>query len=442
MIRLIGSTPSWKQFGVLFRVKIADTGNEMKRHLLRVYAVVVVFVILAIATSVFWRVHAIRAAQYQRAATSFGSISSTTATLWQSEALSNASAALARELAKYRETPPVMISIYDAFVGVDYLWSVDERYIPPASDLGRFSPAEMPRRDYLHARFTRSFSMPDGERRVIIALYPLLGRGVLYPILRDAFIAAVILVVVSALIALVGLFGRQDLTIPQKTPAEPAGDHENEQGRKEVHEQDDEPSDAATNRVAEAEAEVKNDATPATPATPATSATSATPATPEGSVPGILHPESHLLERLNDELERAGFSEQDMSIAVFQFNQGTRGDPAHRENCEAIRSFFVFKDLCFEFGDDGAAVLIPNATLQDALGLVERFQRHYWELRTRWDRESADFHCGVSSRNVRLVEGDRILEECRAALRRSWATPGKIVGFQPDPRKYREFLAS
>jgi hypothetical protein len=114
-------------------------------------------------------------------------------------------------------------------------------------------------------------------------------------------------------------------------------------------------------------------------------------------------------------------------------------------NAQAILAFFAFSDLCFDGGQEGdvqtIVVLLPNTPLSDGLAQVERFQGFYWEERHRWARQDADFACGLSARNGRLVDAERIIRECRAATRRAEGLPGKILGFQPDPQRYREYLS-
>jgi GGDEF domain-containing protein len=153
-----------------------------------------------------------------------------------------------------------------------------------------------------------------------------------------------------------------------------------------------------------------------------------------------LAPEAALLRRLTVELERAAFQEQDVSVATFRFSFGSRGDEVYARNAWAILQFFSFEDLCFEYGDREVVVIFPGTTLADALGQLERFQRYYWEERYNWNAPDADLAVGVSARNGRLVEGGRVLGECRTALKRAEKSAGRIMGFQPDPQRYRAEL--
>ena len=377
-----------------------------RRLLLRVYIVAVVLAFLAIAVSVVWRAGTTRAFQYQQAAESFRELSRETAGLWQTVPLDKAAQTLARRIVVPGKPRPVMVGVSAFDTGFDYLWATDNRFVPAGFDPKYAEGFPEHVGTWNHARFVRTFEVPHGEHRMMTALYPLLPRSSLYEILRDALYAALVVLVVTILVALVALLkGRTAAEagpLPERGPApEPIIPQNQPSARR---------------------------------------ATPATPATPDAGGSAKIQPEERLRERLDAELERAGFSEQDLSVAIIEFTGDARDEAIYREQCEAVRSFFVFKDLCFETEGNALVVLIPNSTLSEALGLMERFQRHFWEQRVLWNREQADFHAGVSARAARLVDADRILGECRAALRQSRNTPGRIVGFQPDPQKYREFL--
>ena len=53
---------------------------------------------------------------------------------------------------------------------------------------------------------------------------------------------------------------------------------------------------------------------------------------------------------------------------------------------------------------------------------------------------NADIWSGLSSRNGRLVDATRIMGECMTALGRAKKTGTRIIGFEPDPNRYRDYL--
>lgn len=372
----------------------------MKRYLIRAYIIVVIFAFLLVSGSLVWRLYSLHQRNYEQAVQSFQVLSRRAAELWQTYPLEEAAAGVAELLTTAGPSRPVYVSVTAVDQIVDYFWASSERFLP-------HEPTAPPPRGF--TSFVRSFALPEGDRRAVTAIYPLLPRVAAFGLFRDALVAAVILLALVVLVTLILYFGRREKPPVTNGPAARSG-----QPTQSVH--------------------------PGSAEQPASPVPAVSPA-PSQKPDSTLVPESLLVERLDSELERAGFAEQDLTVVVFEFNEGNRGDTADTQNCTAIRSFFTLRDLCFEHGPRGAAVLVPNASLAETIGLVERFQRFYWEQRLEWNRETADFHCGLASRAARLVDAARLLRECEAALRHSKETPGRIVGFQPDPQKYRDFLA-
>ncbi|TVR69405.1 MAG: hypothetical protein EA427_08310 [Spirochaetaceae bacterium] len=358
----------------------------MKRFLFRAYIIAVVLALVAISASILWRLDTLRESSYREATRNFQLLSREFAELWQTHPLEEAAERVAERLGRPARVHPELVSIAAFDHVYDYIWTTSERYLP--GELDHPTP-----RGFI--RFVRTFELPQGDKRIITAVYPLFPRALVFAIVRDALVAGVILLLIVALVALIHFVRTRKTPGPSERPV------------------------AATVAVREE---------------------SLTPEPPAAD--RLLVEERFLPERLDSELERAGFSEQDLTLAILEFNQGVRGDEIDTQNSEALRNFFTFRDLCFEVDTRSAAVIIPNTSLGEALGIIERFQRYYWEQRAAWNRESADFYCGLASRAARLVDAERILKECRAALKRSIDTPGRIVGFQPDPGKYRDFISA
>jgi hypothetical protein len=321
--------------------------------------------------------------------------------LWAQEQLPSAGDELSDDLAgRGRQMNPLVVSVYSFDEGIDYLWAEDGRFLAAVPEEVHAAP-RISTNDLAHRRFTRSFELPSGERRIVTAVYPILDDENTFPVLRDTLLALLIAFAAGLIVAIAHVAASS-----RRRPA-PA-DEERE-----------------TPVEPEADAEIRT--------------------APELDTDLGLVPQKILLRRLDQELERAGFHEQDLSAALFAFFPVLDQELAYK-NAQAILAFFAFHDLCFDAGQQRTTqqimVAFPNTTLSEALGQVERFQRSYWDERHRWDRGNIDFRCGLSARSGRLVEGRRLYVECEAALRRAADVPGRIMGFQPDPQRYREYVSS
>jgi GGDEF domain-containing protein len=148
--------------------------------------------------------------------------------------------------------------------------------------------------------------------------------------------------------------------------------------------------------------------------------------------------EEHLDRRLALELERAAYNDQDLSVALMRFGGIRRHDERHKRVSQALLDTFSFEDLMFEYGDDGFFIVLPNVELNQALRMAEEFKQKV----TRELREAPQPAIGLTARSGRLVEASRITKEAGHALEKAMSEDGGIIGFRPDPQKYRQFVAS
>lgn len=390
----------------------------MKRALVRLYVVGSILFFLGITVFFFVRLAQIRDANEDQAAIAFRSLSDIVATAWREDVLPEAGNRV-NTLLDTDAFQPLVVSVYSFDVGIDYLWAVDDRFIVGDPGSSTPTPPIITTNELVHVRYSRSFALPNGERRIVTAVYPVLSEAAVFPVLRTSLIIILAFLSVVLLVAIAHVVGGPAASTAASTPT--AGSAATESAS---------PPDSTDQPETEA-----------SPSQPAGSAETAVRGGDASTDVGLSDAAS-LPRRLALELERAAYQEQDLSVALFSFSEGKHDAELYRRNAEAILSFFTFDDLCFESGDREIAVIFPGTTLSDALGQIERFQRYYWEERLNWGEPDADFTAGVSARNGRLVEADRVLGETRAALHRAPSVPGRIMGFQPDPQRYRAFLVN
>ena len=155
----------------------------------------------------------------------------------------------------------------------------------------------------------------------------------------------------------------------------------------------------------------------------------------EGGEPGTLvNPltglsyRQHLSRRLGLELERSAYNDQDLSLLLIRFS-GLGGDEAYIGAAAAILATFQYEDLCFEYDPASFCVILPNTDLPQGIKQAEAFRRSHPEAVV-----------GLSARNGRLVEATRVLTEADRSLTHAANEVGGVVGFRPDPRKYRQYV--
>ncbi|MDR2551564.1 MAG: hypothetical protein LBD31_00125 [Treponema sp.] len=150
--------------------------------------------------------------------------------------------------------------------------------------------------------------------------------------------------------------------------------------------------------------------------------------------------EAYIRDRLDSELHRCAASEQDLSLVLMQCGGQVRlNKTLYRKIADEAVRFFNLRDLSFEYGQRGIAVIIPNGDLNYGISRTEEF--HSRILRACGFRSKDDFLAGISSRSGRLIPAERLLAEAGKALEKAGLEKeAPIIAFRSDPEKYREFI--
>jgi GGDEF domain-containing protein len=150
----------------------------------------------------------------------------------------------------------------------------------------------------------------------------------------------------------------------------------------------------------------------------------------------------YLEPRLKAELERAASSDQDLSIAHLRIDEpfaDGRLPMAYVEIGRLLIQSFPLHDLIFETGDDSYTLLMPDADVDTAVRLLEDLRKKLAgqpiEGRTR------TLSIGASSRGGRLIDEHVLREEADIALAKASREGGnQVIGFRVDAARFRETL--
>ncbi len=146
--------------------------------------------------------------------------------------------------------------------------------------------------------------------------------------------------------------------------------------------------------------------------------------------------------RLDSELVRAASSELDLSLFIIKIMGLKFTDTAASAICEYLLEEFQFRDMIFEFGEDGFAVIKTDMSIEQAENLAGLIHTKLSQLIAGYDfNPTLACYIGISSRSIRMLSAERLIMEAGEALNHSIEdTESPITGFHVDIEKYREFL--
>jgi hypothetical protein len=261
-----------------------------------------------------------------------------------------------------------------------------------------------------------SITIPQRNSFIVEGVYSVLDETGMFPIFRDSLIAlGAFILVTLTVFSLFHVLDRRDARAGRQSQPASAAKADRETARPQP------------------EKPVPEHA----PVRPASSA-----AQPRPSVARTRR-EDHCMEpdmqkRLTLELERAAFNEQDCSFALIRFGESDLNAEQNSLARQQIISKLAFEDLIFDYSSSIFGVILVNTNLDQGIKLLEDFQRR---LDNGLLQSSGMPRCGITSRNGRLVEGNRLVLEAEQALEKSAVGKSTIVGFKPDPGKYRQYVS-
>ena len=162
----------------------------------------------------------------------------------------------------------------------------------------------------------------------------------------------------------------------------------------------------------------------------------------EGSPSGLFNPitglgwESYLDTRLENEINRAISSEIDISVFIINIPDMERNSEESKKVSDYLTLQFQFKDLLFEYKNDSIVAIKISMILDDALNFADKIHAEISQI-----IEQKDCYIGISTRSIRIVSGERLLNEAWAAVEHAkQEEDSPIIAFRVDAERYRQFL--
>ncbi|MBR4159705.1 MAG: hypothetical protein IKT97_06600 [Spirochaetia bacterium] len=126
---------------------------------------------------------------------------------------------------------------------------------------------------------------------------------------------------------------------------------------------------------------------------------------------------------------------KDLVLAEFKFTSVPSAD-LWKLAGEIASECFTLNDLRFAVSDDKFAVIFPEKDLREGLSLCQNYAKSFSVMSGR-----NMLYAGLSSRNGRQMDAERLMTETKAALFKC-TDEENIVALETDPDKYRDFICS
>ena len=144
-------------------------------------------------------------------------------------------------------------------------------------------------------------------------------------------------------------------------------------------------------------------------------------------------------KKITDELKKSASFDQDIVLTLVGCHDNNIKD---NESVfyELLKKQFPFHDLIFKYDDNRVGILLPNMDLEKGIQEIEKFDQTF--VSKSFSSLKFPIMFGLSSRNGRLISGSIILKEAKAALNKAMSDKDfPIIGFRPNPVRYREYLS-
>ena len=350
----------------------------------------------------------------------------------------------------------LLLSVRSAEDGILYLVARNRTYMKepsPVTPAWRGTPVYQVSKGY---ELLLSREMGDDQAPLTLdAMFVIMGREDLYPIVRDDLYLFLAFLLVCGVVILIvtsiqeGASETHARSVASGFTAAPPGPEQ--QAPAPVYEQRFETVRPVQPQPAQPQPEPfrpeplrPEPPVPESPRQESPRQESPQPATRDLTSPrtGLVWAE-HMEPRLHAELERAAVADQDVALARVQIDEpfvDSRLTKVYAAIARLLRETFPLHDLIFEAGDDSYTLILPDNEVDAAVRALDEFRGKVAD--TVIEGRNRTVSIGVSSRGGRLIEDITLLEEANVSAAKATREGGnQVIGFRADPARYRDSLS-
>ncbi len=151
------------------------------------------------------------------------------------------------------------------------------------------------------------------------------------------------------------------------------------------------------------------------------------------------HSPDSMMTRLQAELQRTEAADEDLTLARIRVDPTTAdSEAAHRELGSALREQFTLVDLLFEESDRSYSIVLPDIDLDEALRSLDDLRK---KIAGSTGSPPRSISAGASARSGRLIDAKELREEAEISLVKALHEGGnQVIGFRADAARFRGLL--
>ena len=151
--------------------------------------------------------------------------------------------------------------------------------------------------------------------------------------------------------------------------------------------------------------------------------------------------QSDTVPHLESALQQCTLHDQDLACVIIESKEVGGSVKMYQDIAGQALEFFGITEGLFQKDSLGMSLILPGETLEECRTKVETFHKKIIDKYGDFFWEPSDLCIGISARQGRQVDADRLLLEASTALKKALNDPqNPIISFKIDPERYKAFL--
>ncbi|MDR2807840.1 MAG: hypothetical protein LBB43_02405 [Spirochaetaceae bacterium] len=155
----------------------------------------------------------------------------------------------------------------------------------------------------------------------------------------------------------------------------------------------------------------------------------------------VLAAQSDTAPHLISVLQQCTAQDNDLACVMIESKEVGGSEDLYQSIADEALKFFELTDGIFQKDKRGMSIILPGETLEGCRDKVETFHKQVLDKHGSVFWEPSDVCIGISARQGRDIDANRLLLEASTALKKALSDiENPIIAFKVDPARYKAFL--